>query len=77
VTEDTPQQKRALRTNKAAAYVRRKFPQGTRVMGAPGVFGTVKRHVPANDALGGVLVVEWDNGVTGRVTAFGLTKVEQ
>jgi len=74
-TQDTPQQKWALRRNRHAAQVRRDFPKGTRVMGAPGVFGTVKRHVPAMTSLGGVLVVEWDNGTTGRVTVFGLTKV--
>lgn len=73
---DTPQQKAALRANKTARWVRANFPAGTRVEGAPGVFGTVARHVPARTSLGGVLVVEWDSGVTGRVTVTTIRKVE-
>jgi hypothetical protein len=75
VSGDTAQQRLALRRNKAAARVRREFPPGTRVMGAPGNFGTVQRHIPALTSLGGVLIVDWDNGVTGRVTVVGLTRV--
>lgn len=73
-TRDTPQQRRVLRSNRHARKVRANFPEGTRVMGAPGVYGTVVRHVPALTSLGGYLVVDWDSGKTGRVTAFGLTK---
>lgn len=72
---DTPQQKLALRTNPTARKVRALFPEGTRVMGVPAVYGTVQRHVPGLNALGGYLVVKWDTGTTGRVSVPGLTIV--
>lgn len=73
---DTPQQRRALRSNKAARWVRKNFPEGTRV--TSGVMnGTVTRHVPGLNAQGGHLVVEWDNGVTGRTGAINVRRIEE
>lgn len=68
---DTPQQKAVLRTHKPSQKARKMFPYGTRVEGAPGRFGTVVRHVPSTSALGGHLVVVWDNGSTGNHPALG------
>jgi hypothetical protein len=63
---DTRQQQVALRRNRAARWVRRNYPAGTRV--TSGVMeGTVTRHVPGLNAQGGYLVVEWANGQTGRI----------
>jgi len=73
VVTDTAQQKMALRTNPVARKVRKRFAVGTRVEGAPGHYGTVERHVPALTALGGYLVVKWDNGSVGRHSAITLT----
>ena len=67
---DNPQQRAALIRNRAARTVRARFPAGTVVRGrgagpdAPS--GVVLRHIPMGDAQGGVLVVRWDNGITGR-----------
>jgi hypothetical protein len=36
--------------------------------------GTVYRHVPQSNAQGGVLVVDWDNGVRGRIGPIVLTQ---
>jgi hypothetical protein len=74
VHRDTEQQRIALEANPAARRVRRDFPAGTRVLGR-GVFGTVRYHVPALTSLGGYLIVDWDNGTTGRVSTVGLTRV--
>lgn len=72
---DTKQQKAVLRHNKTARWVRKTYPAGTRV--TSGVMeGTVKRHVPHSNAQGGVLVVEWDNGYTGRVSPIAISKVK-
>lgn len=85
-SQDTPQQKAALRANKTARWVRKHYPEGTRVTGerAPesGSMprGTVTRHVPSFTAQGGVLVVAWDSGTTGRhsvSTLRHLTEAEQ
>jgi hypothetical protein len=65
---DTPQQRLALRHNPTARKVRARFPEGTRVETRAGERGTVVRHVPATTSLGGVLVVEWENGRIGRIT---------
>lgn len=66
--DDTPQQKAALRHNKAARVVRQRFPEGTRVrVPISGACGVVRRHVPGLNAQGGYLIVEWDNGHTGRI----------
>jgi len=64
--QDTPQQKAILRQNRSAQAARKKFPVGTRVepeRGGPS--GVVKRHVPGNNAQGGKVIVEWENGKTG------------
>ena len=66
---DTKQQKMALRSSQAARLVRQRFPQGTRVISLAEARGVVERHVPQTNALGGYLVVRWDSGVVGRVTA--------
>lgn len=65
---DTPQQKRTLRSNKAAARVRAMFPRGTRVEATAGFdqpgngrIGTVVSHVPGGSADGGRLTVLWDD----------------
>jgi len=80
---DTPQQKSVLRTNRTARKVRKHYGAGTRVVvtrGAgmdpePGAMhGTVKRHVPGTNAQGGHLVVTWDSGVTGNVSAGNLRR---
>ena len=57
---DTPQQKLALRSNKTAQLVRKRFPVGTRVESVAGMKGTVLRHIPALTSLGGMLKIEWD-----------------
>jgi hypothetical protein len=73
MSNDTPQQKAILRQCKSARKVRATFPAGTRVVvDVSGVEGTVRRHVPGTDAQGGYLVVEWDNGVTGRITPINV-----
>jgi hypothetical protein len=72
---DTPQQRRALRSNKAARFVRKNFPAGTRV--TSGVMeGTVIRHVPGLNAQGGHLVITWDNGHTGNHGAISIRRVD-
>jgi hypothetical protein len=53
--------------------VRELYPQGTRVS-TGAMQGTVYRHVPQSNAQGGVLVVDWDNGVRGRVGPIVLTQ---
>lgn len=59
---DNAGQARILRSKagRAARFVRRKFPEGTRVVSRVGSTGTVLRHVPATTALGGYLIVQWD-----------------
>jgi hypothetical protein len=80
---DTTQQKAILRQCPNARYTRKRWPVGTRVTARmkddkPGpVEGTVKRHVPGTNAQGGYLVVEWDNGNTGRHGPISLRKVEE
>jgi GNAT superfamily N-acetyltransferase len=83
--EDTPQQKMALRTNRAARKVRERFGPGTRVVVTPGAgaeprggaqTGTVRRHVPGTNAQGGYLVVQWDNGREGRINPSSVQRVE-
>jgi hypothetical protein len=75
---DTKQQAAVLRQSKTAQAVRRQFPEGTRVRPNQSVYagltttGVVKRHIPMTDAQGGVLVVEWDNGTTGRMSPINL-----
>ena len=77
-SRDTEQQKVALRNTAAARKVRERFPVGTRITGrVGGQFGTVERHVPGTDAQGGVLVVKWDNGITGRTVAGSLIRAEE
>lgn len=70
--QDTPQQKAILRQSRTARAVRAAFPVGTRVEGAPGVFGTVTRHVPASNGQGGHLTVQWDSGTVGRHSPIAL-----
>ena len=77
-TQDTPQQKAILRRNERARKVRRMFPVGARVAAATPpdmrgnrtiqstARGTIVRHVPGINSQGGYIVVEWDNGRTGR-----------
>lgn len=73
---DTPQQKAVLRQNKTARKVRAMYPQGTRV--TTGIMeGTVYRHVPHTNAQGGVVVVDWDNGIRGRIGPIAIKPVEQ
>lgn len=65
---DTAQQTAILRQSRSARAVRAKYPVGTRVRHTGGdQEGTVKRHIPGSDAQGGSLIVEWDNGITGRL----------
>ena len=80
---DTPQQKRALRSNKVARWVRKNYSEGTRVVATPGagaaprpnaMHGLVLRHVPGLNAQGGHLVVRWDNGITGNVNPGSVTR---
>lgn len=71
---DTPQQKAILRQSKIARKVRKLYPAGTRVT-TGFMDGTVKRHVPNNNAQGGYLTVEWDNGVTGRISPIVIRKI--
>jgi hypothetical protein len=78
-SQDTKQQRAILRQNKAARWVRKTYPAGTRVTSAhyDGLpVGVVKRHVPHSNAQGGVLVVEWENGHVGRVSPGSVKKVE-
>lgn len=65
---DTAQQKAILRNNATAQKVRKLFPAGTRVQTVAGATGTVRRHVPSTNALGGSLTIEWDTGQVGRVS---------
>lgn len=71
---DTPQQKAILRQNKVARNVRRDYPQGTPVVSTAGMRGTVYRHVPHTNAQGGVLVIDWDNGVRGRTSPIAVRR---
>lgn len=78
--QDNDEQRRILRSNKSAQTTRRRFPSGTRVVpreasDATNV-GTVKRHVPGVNAQGGYLLVEWDNGATGRHGPIALKPYE-
>ena len=64
---DQPQDKRALKANKSAAWVRKTFPRGTRVEATRswdepgnGRVGTVIFHVPSMTADGGRVAVLWD-----------------
>jgi hypothetical protein len=68
---DTPQQKRVLRTHRVAAKVRRDYPYGKRVSSGR-MDGTVYRHVPGSNGQGGYLVVDWDNGIRGRVSPIAV-----
>jgi len=65
---DLPQDKRALKANKSAAWVRKTFPRGTRVEATRswdeagnGCIGTVIFHVPSMTADGGRVAVLWDD----------------
>jgi hypothetical protein len=79
---DTPQQQAVLRQSRVARKVRAKFPAGTRVASIGGpqskrqMEGTVKRHVPGTNAQGGYLLVEWDNGITGRIGPISVERLE-
>lgn len=88
---DLPQDKRALKSNKTAAWVRKTFPRGTRVEATRsfdepgnGRIGTVIKHVPGMSADGGVLAVLWDDPnpfgggqwVSPRMWAGGLLVVD-
>lgn len=68
---DTRQQRAVLRQNKTARKVRKLYPQGQRIEvinpEPTGHFGTVYRHIPQTNAQGGVLVVDFDNGIRGRI----------
>jgi hypothetical protein len=77
---DTRQQQATLRQSATARKVRARFPAGTRVEGftgerGTGSFGSVRRHVPQGNAQGGLLVVEWDNGVVGRHSPCSVRRV--
>lgn len=61
----------ALRTNDRAAYVAATYPAGTRVRCFTGIEGTVKRHVPKADPLGGHLVILWDTAPEGSKSRTG------
>jgi len=75
---DTTGHLRALRQNPTARKVRARFPRGTRVQGrVGGQTGTVNRHVPGGNAQGGVLLVDWDNGSTGRTGPASVMAVEE
>ncbi len=50
----------ALRTNDRAVWVAENYPKGTRVRLFSGALGTVKRHHPKADPVGGHLVIELD-----------------
>jgi hypothetical protein len=68
---DTEQQKAILRQNKASRTMRARFRDGARVEGftgktGTGSFGTICYTIPHNNAQGGVVVVDWDNGRRGR-----------
>ncbi len=71
---DTPQQKSILRRSRTARKVRAMYPEGTRVTSGKAE-GTVRRHVPGTNAQGGYLVVEWDSGYTGRISAISIKEV--
>ena len=65
---DQPQDKRALKSNKTAAWVRKTFPRGTRVEATcsfdeagNGRIGTVVKHIPGFSNDGGHLAVLWDD----------------
>lgn len=92
MTDLTAQERAVLRTNRVARHVHAKFTVGTRVVAADGappvdpnaqprrfgtVEGTVKRHIPMPNAQGGTIVVEWDNGITGRTNAGSLALVSE
>jgi len=87
--KDTPQQRAILRSNPTARKVRRRFPQGQRVhvrvftkdgsgvmIGLSVLGGTVYRHVPGNNAQGGSVVVDWDNGHRGTMQPINLEPVK-
>jgi hypothetical protein len=63
---DTAQQKTILQSSAAARKVRKLFPPGTVVQTVTGAKGTVLRHVPSTNALGGSLTIKWDTGCVGR-----------
>ena len=72
---DTPQQKAALRINRVARSVRKRFPVGTRVVVGGNVekgSGVIVRHVPQTNAQGGYLVVQLDTGVTARLSPINI-----
>ncbi len=82
--QDTPEHRRTLRSVRAAQVVRSRFPAGTRVRPRgkdgqaylSGPVGVVRRHVPGHNAQGGYLVVEWSNGVTGRMGPIMLVSLD-
>jgi hypothetical protein len=59
--------------NRSAQLCRKRFPTGTRVTTGQMV-GVVKRHVPGGNSQGGYLIVEWENGVTGRMSPIAVTE---
>lgn len=73
--QDTKQQAMLLRRNRIARKVRAMYPQGTRVT-TGAMEGTVYRHVPGGNSQGGYLVVDWDNGVQGRISPISIKPVE-
>lgn len=56
----------ALRTNDRAVWVAETYPPGTRVRLGNGALGTVKRHHPKADPVGGHLVIQLDELPEGR-----------
>lgn len=72
--QDTPGQARALRQNRAARKAREMFPHGQRVTSGHAE-GTVYRHVPGLNSQGGYVVVDWDNGVRGRMGPIAIRPV--
>ena len=64
----------ALRTNDRAVWVAETYPKGTRVRNpGTGITGTVKRHHPKADPVGGHLVILWDElpeGSKSRTTSI-------
>ena len=81
--QDTKQQKAVLRQSKTARKVRAMYPQGTRVGSTPDMgetflmSGTVYRHIPQTNAQGGVVIVDWDNGIRGRIGPINIRPLKE
>jgi len=77
---DTPQHRRILRTHEKAQKARIKFAPGTRVhaVGSKGdLTGEVIRHIPGTNSQGGVLLVDWSNGIRGRVNPIAVAPIDK